>query len=304
MINFRYHIVSVTAVFLALAIGLVLGTTALNGPTMDALSETVSSLRGDNESLRDQVVQLEEDAVDEQEFAVEAAPAMLGGRLEDENVAVVSIGAAAPDHVEGVNTMLDHSAADQAGWLTFTDEFVNPANSDTLVDLVSDLTPSDFDPPNSVDGVESVSALLAAAMFDDGPSISGDDRDAVVAGLDSLNMVTVESELDAQATAIVIVTGTPYTDVDSIERNENVFTFVGEFGEVGPTVAASPTYVDGDAVSTVRSDVDLVEEVSTIDNSSGPEGQVSVVMALPERIDGTVGHYGTGSGATALVPRL
>jgi len=32
VINFRYHVVSLTAVFLALAIGLVVGTAALNGP--------------------------------------------------------------------------------------------------------------------------------------------------------------------------------------------------------------------------------------------------------------------------------
>ena len=31
MIDFRYHIVSIIAVFLALAVGIVVGTTALNG---------------------------------------------------------------------------------------------------------------------------------------------------------------------------------------------------------------------------------------------------------------------------------
>ena len=37
MINFRYHVVSLTAVVLALAIGLVVGTAALNGPVVDTL---------------------------------------------------------------------------------------------------------------------------------------------------------------------------------------------------------------------------------------------------------------------------
>ena len=41
MINFRYHVVSLTAVFLALAIGLVVGTAALNGPVADTLSDQV-----------------------------------------------------------------------------------------------------------------------------------------------------------------------------------------------------------------------------------------------------------------------
>ena len=37
MINFRYHVVSLAAVFLALAIGLVVGTAAANGPIADTM---------------------------------------------------------------------------------------------------------------------------------------------------------------------------------------------------------------------------------------------------------------------------
>ena len=36
MIDFRYHLVSIVAVFLALAIGIVLGSTELRGGTLDA----------------------------------------------------------------------------------------------------------------------------------------------------------------------------------------------------------------------------------------------------------------------------
>ena len=57
MINFRYHVVSLTAVFLALAIGLVVGTAALNGPVADSLEDQVNALSKDNSNLRDQVNQ-------------------------------------------------------------------------------------------------------------------------------------------------------------------------------------------------------------------------------------------------------
>ncbi len=52
MINFRYHVVSLTAVFLALAIGLVVGTAALNGPVADSLEGQVTGLRKDNQNWR------------------------------------------------------------------------------------------------------------------------------------------------------------------------------------------------------------------------------------------------------------
>ncbi len=44
VINFRYHVVSLTAVFLALAIGLVVGTAALNGPVADSLNDQVNGI--------------------------------------------------------------------------------------------------------------------------------------------------------------------------------------------------------------------------------------------------------------------
>ncbi len=54
MIDFRYHLVSIVAVFLALAIGIVLGTTALNGPITSRLRSLETSLRSEADSLRTQ----------------------------------------------------------------------------------------------------------------------------------------------------------------------------------------------------------------------------------------------------------
>ncbi|GAB4005069.1 hypothetical protein GCM10029992_51840 [Glycomyces albus] len=74
MINFRYHLVSLTAVFLALTVGLILGTAALNGPAIDALEATSQSLRDSNAAYRDEIAALEEELNDDQSFASEIAP--------------------------------------------------------------------------------------------------------------------------------------------------------------------------------------------------------------------------------------
>ena len=44
MIDFRYHLVSLIAVFLAVALGIVIGTTALNAPILDDLAGEVAAL--------------------------------------------------------------------------------------------------------------------------------------------------------------------------------------------------------------------------------------------------------------------
>ncbi len=73
MINFRYHVVSLTAVFLALAIGLVVGTAALNGPVVDGLDSQVKNLSKDNSQLRESVGQLQDEVNSQEEFATAAA---------------------------------------------------------------------------------------------------------------------------------------------------------------------------------------------------------------------------------------
>src|SRR5690348_8189121 len=54
VIDFRYHIVSIIAVFLALALGLVVGASALRGPLVDQLKDRSGQLEKDNQRLRDQ----------------------------------------------------------------------------------------------------------------------------------------------------------------------------------------------------------------------------------------------------------
>ena len=44
MIDFRYHLVSLIAVFLAVALGIVIGTTALNEPILADIENQVTAL--------------------------------------------------------------------------------------------------------------------------------------------------------------------------------------------------------------------------------------------------------------------
>ena len=59
MIDFRYHLVSLIAVFLAIALGIVIGTTQLNGKVLDDLRGQVSSLEQDKRDLEDNTQQLQ-----------------------------------------------------------------------------------------------------------------------------------------------------------------------------------------------------------------------------------------------------
>src|SRR5699024_1018712 len=110
VIDFRYHLVSTIAVFLALTVALVLGSTMLQDPLLDTLESETAELRGQSAQLRternvsEQVGNVTDEIVD--------APAgdMLQARLLDMGVVAV----AAPCADEGTLTALEQRV-EQAG---------------------------------------------------------------------------------------------------------------------------------------------------------------------------------------------
>src|SRR5699024_2311561 len=150
------------------------------------------------------VSQLEDDASEDHNFAAEVAPATLSGLLEDERIVVVSAAGADPAHVEDVVGMLEYTDADIVGQLNLTDAFTDPANSAELTDLVVEMTPADYEPPNNNDGVESASALLSEALLKKS-DVDSDDRDSIVEAMGGLEMLSVGKELGKKASGIVVV---------------------------------------------------------------------------------------------------
>src|SRR3954471_24105052 len=120
VINFRYHVVSLTAVFLALAIGLVVGTAALNGPVADTLKDRVDALSNDNSNYREQANQYREELSRTQEFATEVSPALLSGKLTGRKILVVVL-PSGQDYSDGVVKMLNVAGATITGTVTVQD---------------------------------------------------------------------------------------------------------------------------------------------------------------------------------------
>ena len=124
MINLRYHIVSITAVFLALGIGLTLGSTFLDRVTVDNLKSQLDTVqrRVDetetaNESLTDRV-----NALDQRDEALagELPERLLGGHLDAVPVLVVATGGTDEALVQAAVGSLSAAGAQVAGtwWLT------------------------------------------------------------------------------------------------------------------------------------------------------------------------------------------
>jgi hypothetical protein len=318
VINFRYHVVSLTAVFLALAIGLVVGTAALNGPVSDALNDRVNALGKDNKQLREQVSHLEDEAGKQDDFATETAALLLPGKLAGRRVLLVSL-PSGRDYVKGVAEMLTTAGATITGHVQIQDKLTDPSKSVELLDLADEALPSSVpavDIPHNSDGVETSSALLAAALLDRPAALAPGDRLPAVTPAERLAVLTAYTKasylsiddnhkVTGSAEGVVVVDGLPYVDREASARNDAVVTLVSQFDKAGAMVVTTPgDSGDGNVVTEVRGDPTLSKTVSTVDNVAGPQGTVAAALALAQQFSGAkAGQYGTGAGVSSLLPK-
>src|SRR5215204_6057968 len=96
MINLRFHIVSITAVFLALAIGIFMGTSLLQRATVDSLKAGQRSLESkieqrqrENTAYRDALATADDVAAN---FGDDVLADAVAGRLDDSVLVVASRG--------------------------------------------------------------------------------------------------------------------------------------------------------------------------------------------------------------------
>ena len=306
MINFRYHVVSLTAVFLALAIGLVVGTAALNGPVADSLKAQVTALSKDNSNYRDQANQYRDELNRTQEFAAELAPTVLAGKLTGRKLLLLGL-PGSQDYVDQVRSMLTLAGATITAKVTVQDKFFDPNNNTELLDLAEEgsqpTIPSAGLPLNS-DGVETSSALLALALQQHSPEVAANDLTAVLTAYTEQGYIAVDKNATGGAEGTVIVSGLPPVDKDAPKKAQSAVTLATQFARTKPLVVAGNGVGDGNLVSEIRKDPTLVKRISTVDNGSTTQGQVTTAMAVAERmVQDKVGQYGVSAGSTSQVPK-
>jgi hypothetical protein len=306
VINFRYHVVSLTAVFLALAIGLVVGTAALNGPVAENLRDQVTAVSRDNSNLRDQQNQFRDELDRAQDFASEVSPALLNGKLTGRKILIVAL-PNSQDYVDQVISMLTVAGAQITAKVTVQDKFFDPLNDVELLDLAEQASqptvPAAGLPTNSY-GVETSSALLALALEQRTPPVAPGDLTAVLTAYSEPGYIAVDDNPTGGAEAAVVVSGLPATDTNAAKKSLAAVTLATQFAKDRPLVVAGDGVVDGNLVAQIRADPALVKTISTVDNASSTQGQLTTALTVVERVVADkVGQYGVAAGAASLVPK-
>ncbi|MEI4271096.1 copper transporter [Klenkia sp. LSe6-5] len=313
MIDFRYHLVSLIAVFLAVALGIVIGTTALNGGLLDNLQGQVGALQEDKRTLEDtnQALQTQLDATGG--FAEEIGPALVAGTLTDRSVLlVVGNEDVTGDAVDEVSGLLEDAGATVNGTLRLTPAYSDPATASSLQSYLTGpgaLPAGVTLPEDAADTDELVAGLLAQVLVvpagGAGAAPSSAATTQVLSGLSTLGVLTQESPSVSPADHVVFFTSGSLSAEDAEQRNAALIALVTALDRQGSGVVVSGDAGSAGArglVGAIRADTSASTLVSTVDNANAPEGRISTVLALSAEREGTSGKYGSGQDAQPVPP--
>lgn len=310
MIDFRYHLVSLIAVFLAVALGIIIGTTALNEPILADIEGQVAELERDKRSLEDRTQQLEAEVDSADAFEGAVAPALVAGTLTDRSVLlVVTNEDVAAETVEDVTALIGQAGGSVTGVVRLQPEYTDPSSSSGLQSYATGSgLPTGITLPEVDDTGQLVGSLLAQVlMVPPGEAATAPDPAAtssVLAGLQALDVLSQDGAITA-ADHVVFLTAGEFTGEDAAERNAMLTELVTALDAAGSGAVVAGTgaaVAENGLVGTIRADPQLSAAVSTVDNVGSAAGRISTVLALAREADGRSGSYGTGEDAQPVPP--
>ncbi len=312
MIDFKYHLVSIIAVFLALAVGIVLGTAALNGPIQTELDDDLRRVTSEQRLLEGEVSELRAQLGAADAFADGVAPRLVRGVLDDERVLLVTTPQTPADLVERLTPLLAQAGAEVSATLQLLPALADPEQRTLVEDLVAQVVPAGWSCPTPVrSSGRRPSWPPPSTRTADGEGVEPEEAQAVVSAFSEAELVEFSSpdETLAPATLAVVLTGGAPGSLPPPEQAQQL-ALVSLAGALDAraqgAVLAGATGSAGDrgTVGVLRSDEALARDVSSVDDADRGAGVVTLVLALAEQLRGGVGAYGTGEGASTALPSL
>lgn len=301
MTSFRYHVVSLAAVFLALAIGVVLGSGPMRTALVGDLNDEVDRLEAEIADSEARVDQAELSSVVGEQFAVEAEPLLLQGTLEGATVAIVTVFGASAVDVDEVRDALVVAGSEVVADVTLSDAWTDAGQAPFRAALAEQLGTSVVAREGDETAEEVLSLALAQALLvgDDVDDPPGDNAQVLLDLLREAGLVSGTAASPAQS--IVFVSGDVAQDEDALAAASGmVARTVGVLaGEAAGVVVAGGPEADGDLASAVRNSP-AAAGVSTVVDAFTSYGRISAALALAEQREGGAGHYGAGESRTLL----
>jgi len=288
VIDIKYHIASLVAVFLALGIGLLMGTTLLGNDTLidyqkqvtNRLETQLENLRQKNESVETMANELEMDLNIQTEFNNKVLPVLVHNKLENINLAVIET-----NGYRFSSTLIDTLELAEANITSIT-SFMHYSEDQLPGDLTQSLGWAD----NNTE-YENLSSFVAAKIAD--AIITGEMENVDL--LAQANIIQVSGTYGESLDGIILVGGSQ--DEDTARKESLDLPLLDTFKSHELAIYGVEETSAGYSYMEFYQKQRLT---ATVDNIDTVPGQLALVLS----IDGQPGHYGVKSTAQRLLPEL
>lgn len=277
----RYHAASLAAVFVALAIGILIGIGLADDVVSSASQELESSLRSDLDDAKSEVDDLQADLDREGQFTEQAGPALVSGRLARDRVALLALGDLPDD-----DTADEATKAVEAGGADLASVAVLAFPPDVVA--LQAAAGGQFANRRDPAVAEDLGTAVGRQLVGGGPLIErvrSELFNRFSGSLEGLSRVVLVSQPPDALQADLSGDGRTFESalIRAIDERAD--------GTVGvERTTADPTTLE----------VFSNAGIATVDNVDEVAGQVALVFALL----GAEGDFGVKEGATSLLPDL
>ncbi len=277
----RYHAASLAAVFVALAIGILIGVGLADDVVSGASQELEDSLRSDLDAANGEAEDLAAKLAQERQFSDRAAPALVAGRLARQRVALIALGELPEDTADDAQAAIEAAGAE----LGSVAVIAAPLDVAALRAEAGGRFAASRRPPSRV---EAFGAAVGRQLAGGGPLIER---------LRDKLFVRFNGDLSG-VRRIVLVAQPPEELQGDLSGEGRAFTsglLRGLDARAAGAVGVERTSTDPTTLGTFSD-----AGIATVDDVETGPGAVAVVYALL----GAEGDFGVKDAATSLLPDL
>lgn len=305
MISFRYHVVSLLAVLLALAAGVALG----GGPLSDVGGggdDAAERAEARNQELSRQLDEADTNDSFQDEFAQALANGAVSGVLANRPVVMITLPGADEKVVDSLIDLVGAAGGSLTGLYAVQPTLVSEDEKSLVDTLGSQLVerPEGKDVDATAPTYERMGQLIGravASITDAGGASDNTSRD-LLSSLKGADLLVREQGAGTRGSLVLVVLGEEPAEPDESDK-----IFGGLLNGLaeqcdGVLLAGSTRSGDTGLVSVLRGDVTFSANVSTADSAETTAGRIAAVLGLAEDARGTTGHYGA-FGIDGALPR-
>jgi hypothetical protein len=318
VIDFRYHLISIIAVFLALGVGILMGSLVLEDRLVRDIRNRLNSIEQRNGELQAQVEELTGQIEADEGFARIARDYLIAGELQGEQIVMFTYERTDGGLMDQMRAAVEEAGGTVAATIEATEKLrlETPAERDQLALALS----------SSASATNELLRELGGELGDDASTVASDGE--------TMRETTPNSQAGPAARAldglIADLTDAGFLNVDRPADDEPLIPPASDFLVVGgaedeppfplapftvalsnglaadgaPVLAAESSTSSWGMVTMLRADGDAQDAVTTVDQAESISGSIAVVLALEQAEDGIVGrHYGIApDAASGIIP--